>query len=110
VRIAQVNEGTAYLLQTLEVIDAGRWTPQDFYNHVKVLGDTYRVAAELETDPAEKVAVLSEQVLMFKDAERYTQARIEVGTEPPQQLNMARFYRLQAGADLIRAKEQLGAK
>lgn len=47
---------------------------------------------------------------MFKDAERSTQARVNAGTDPPQQLNLARFYRLQAVADLIRAKEQLRAK
>jgi hypothetical protein len=110
VRTAQVNEGAAYLLQTFEVIMVGRWTPQDFYNLVKVMNDVYRVAAELETDPVEKVAVLSEQVLMFRDAERFTQARAEAGADSPQQLNMARFYRLQAEADLIQAKERLGVK
>lgn len=58
--IAQVNEGTAYLLQTREVINAGRWTHWDFDNYAKVPADVYWVAAELETDPAERVAVLSE--------------------------------------------------
>jgi hypothetical protein len=110
VRIAQVNEGTAFLLRTLDMLFVGRWTPPDFYNYVKVLADVYRVAAELETDPAERVAVLSEQVLMFKDAEQFTQARVEPGTDPPQQLNMARFYRLQAEVDRIRAKEQARGK
>jgi hypothetical protein len=110
VRIAQVNEGTAYLLQTFQVLAVGKWTPQDFDNLVKAAADVYRVAAELETDPAERVAVLAERVSVFHYAERFTQSRVEAGTDPPRQLNQARFYRLEAEADLIRAKEQAKGK
>jgi hypothetical protein len=110
VRIAQVNEGTAYLMRIKEMLGVGRWTPQDFNDLVKVMNDVYRVAAELEKDPAEKVAILSEQVLMFKDVEWFTQARVEAGADPLHQLNTARFYRLQAEAELIQAKERLGVK
>src|SRR5438045_2573705 len=91
VRTAQVNEGAAYLLQTWHVVAAGRWTPQDFYNLVKVVDDVYRAAAELEKTPADKAALFAERVAVFKDVERFTQARVDVGTDPPQQLNMARF-------------------
>jgi hypothetical protein len=68
------------------------------------------VAAELEPNPAEMVAILVERMSVFNDAERFTEARVNADTDALQQLSMARFYRLQAEAELIQAKEQVEPK
>jgi hypothetical protein len=72
-----------------------------------MLGHVYRAAAELEPTPAGKFAALETRVLALKECERFTEARTSAGNDPPQQLNVCRFHRLQAEADLLRLKEQL---
>ena len=72
--------------------------------------EVFRVAAELETTAAAKVPYLEGRVIVMKDAERFAEARVSSGTDPSHQLNLARFYRLQAEADLLILKEQLVKK
>jgi hypothetical protein len=107
VKLAQLNDGAVYLITTRKVIRIGKWTPQDCAELLRMVSDVYPVGAELADDPAEKVGWHEDRVVAFKWIERFTEARVNAGTDPPQMINLVRFYRLQAEADLILVKDQL---
>jgi hypothetical protein len=105
VRHEQVLEGFGYLQIASPVpfplIDAA---PPDFVDYFRVVADTYRMAAELEGRLADRVPWYEAHVRALKGAERYAVRRVELGTAPPQNLDMICFLRLQAEAELLRLK------
>jgi hypothetical protein len=109
VRLAQVYEGTEYLYRFQEKMRLGSYLPSDYQTYHRMAAEVFRAAAEVEDDPAGKVALYEDRVRMMKEAERFATARTNAGTDPPHALNEARFHRLQAEADLLRLKEELAA-
>src|SRR5262249_19163494 len=104
VKIAQLNEGAEYVTKSVDVIRIGKWTQKDYLELLRATADVYRVGAELTDDPGEKVGWYEDRVVMFKLIDRFIQAQVETGVVPPQELNLARFHRLQAEAELLEFK------
>lgn len=108
VRTAQVNEGVLYLMRMRPRMEIGPFRPEQFAVLVRLAGEVFRIAAELEPAVAGRRGFYEDQVAFFKELERVTGKRVRTGTVPPQELDLARFYRLEAEADLIRFEQSLG--
>jgi hypothetical protein len=109
VRLAQVYEGAVYVYMFGERMRIGFYTSTDYGRYVAIVADVFRAAAEVEDDPAGKVAFYEDRVRLLKVAEWYTVVRTNVGTDPPYALNETRFYRLQAEVELLKLKADLAA-
>jgi hypothetical protein len=110
VRIAQANEGAVFAFKAYQLLICGNWAPGNFQEFAQVTAEAYRVAAELEATPAGKVAVFEDWVASLKGVERTIDARVDAGTDAPQRRNQARFWRLQAEAELLLLRERLKVK
>jgi hypothetical protein len=66
------------------------------------------VQAGLEVDdtPAEKIALLTRYVELTKSVEDLAQARVEAGQATPADLHQARYRRLSAEIQLLRAERE----
>jgi gamma-glutamylcyclotransferase (GGCT)/AIG2-like uncharacterized protein YtfP len=89
----------------------GQYQSTEFFNYTRVLNDMRAVILELwANDSKNLIPRLEELVLLAKDAERWTRLRVNVGTDPPQQLSQAVAYRLEAEAVLWRVTHLKPAK
>jgi hypothetical protein len=67
--------------------------------------DMRAAATELwANDPKNLVPWLEEFVILARESEQFTQARVNAGTDPPQMLHTARRHRLKVEAALWKAK------
>jgi hypothetical protein len=60
---------------------------------------------ELKEKPADKVALLEQYVELQKFVEKFHQDLVNAGHEPPTLLHQARYYRIDAEIQLLRAKK-----
>jgi hypothetical protein len=107
VKLAQLNEGAEFLLRSHKGLHNQNqgWRPAVSLDSIRVTAeDAYRLGAELAEGPAEKVGWHEDRVVVLKWLEQLAEARMQTGTDPPQDLNRMRFYRLQAEADLLEMK------
>jgi hypothetical protein len=109
VRLAQLYEGTEYLLRFQEKLWHGSFRTGEYASYLNMVADVFRLAAELDGTPAGRVALYEDRVRVMKEVERYTGDRVNAGTDPPHALAETRFHRLQAEADLLRLKDELAA-
>jgi hypothetical protein len=83
----------------------------DFLNYIRVQNDIRALALELwAADRKNLIPRLEELLLLAKEAERFTDARVAGGNDPPQQLNQAVAYRLEVEAVLWKATHPRPAK
>ena len=108
VRTAQVNEGVFYLLRMQVRLQIGQFRDEEVRELIRLAADLFQIAAELEPTVAGKRGYYQDQVAFFKEIERFTAKRVRTGTAAPHQLNLARFYRLEAEAELIKFQQSLG--
>jgi hypothetical protein len=102
VQFEQVRAGAAYLEKMRHVIAIGRWEPEFFAEYLKVAAEVHKVAADLDGTPAGRVKCYEARVVLMKELERFVGRRQDANVDPPQHLDLARFHRLQAEADLLK--------
>ena len=107
VRVAQVEEGVRAITMTRTRIQLGQFTSADYTNYMRLIAEVFRVQAELEPVAAGKVAAYEDRVVVMKEVERFATIRVNAGTDPPQTLHEARFWRLQAEKELLLLQEEL---
>ncbi|MBX9579792.1 MAG: hypothetical protein K2X87_05740 [Gemmataceae bacterium] len=107
VRVAQVHEGESFLARVRARIELGQIDGPDFEEYYRVAAEVYKVKAELAPDAAGKVAAYEARVVAFKGWERFVEARVNAGTDRPQVLHLARFWRLGAEKELLLLQEGL---
>ena len=73
-------------------------------DYAGVAAVVYGVAAELEEKPARRVPWFEARVRKLKEVEGHVERAVRTGGLQAQALNVARFQRLQAEADLLRLK------
>lgn len=101
----QLNQGKKEMQWVSTQLDIGRFTPAEYHTHLTRLRDLRAVATELwANDPQTLVAWLQEFVILAKDAEAFTKARVDAGTDPVQELPLVIRHRLAAEAALWKAK------
>jgi hypothetical protein len=104
VQYEQLKEGMTYLTQTEEIIRLGAWDIELLRDYAVVASAVYAVAAELEESPTKRVPWFEARVRKLKEFEGYVERGVRAGGAAAQSLNVARFQRLQAEADLLRLK------
>lgn len=106
VRHEQALERFLYLRNGLVRIPLSLHIPEFSYPRFWiVLANAYQKAADLETQPADRIPWYEGQVRDLKRLERFVTIRVEVGATPAQDLDVIHYLRLRAEADLIRLKE-----
>ena len=100
----QLNEGRREIGKTQIQFSMGRFTTAEYIAYHKTLRELRAIATELwASDPKTLAAWLREFVVVAKDAEAFTKARVEAGTDPSQEINRVRRHRLEAEAALWKA-------
>lgn len=101
-RYEQVREGLAALWWFECKIAIDNWHSPDSGPYVRFVTDLYRAAGELEPTLVGRIPGFEMRVVHLKSFEAFFAARFEAGNEPQHNVELARFYRLQAEADLLR--------
>ena len=98
---AQLYQGLQHIRMFYIRIQIGTFSSQEFEAFVRSI-DTLRIPmVELwANDPKLLIPRLEECVLLAKEAERFTKARVDAGTDPPQQWPAAQRHRLEVEAVL----------
>jgi hypothetical protein len=104
VRLEQVREGLAYLDRLHGVIRIGAYNAAFLGEYGHMATEVYRVAVELEDVPAKRVPWYAARVRTLKEIERFVETRVQNISEPPQNLNTARVWRLRAETELLTLK------
>jgi hypothetical protein len=107
VQYEQVREGIAYLRTQKDKFAFNLVDASKLQELLTVASGTYQTASELQPTSAGRVRCYEQRVLLLKECERFTKARVGGVGEPPQTLNLVRYQRLQAEADLLKLKESL---
>jgi hypothetical protein len=103
VQIAQLRAGYSYIVRVWIRIQIGSYRSEEFHQTLRQVVATYRVAADMTDDPAEKVRWREDEVRVLHEMERFVAHRVP-NVDPPHALDQARFERLAGEADLLRAK------
>jgi hypothetical protein len=101
VRLEQVIEGLTSLRHIAALMRAGDWTSAYFDETLETTLNTYRAGGELEAHSADRVPWYEARVRVLKEFELFTEARVREGNDPPHRLNLVRFHRHGAEADLL---------
>jgi hypothetical protein len=104
VQFEQVQEGIMWLEQVKEILRIGPPNSEYFRDYTTVAAETYRLAGELEEKLESRIPWYEARIRIFKEYEGYVELNVRAGAKPPQDLNRARFHRLQVEADLLKLK------
>jgi hypothetical protein len=100
---------TQFLFRFLVRVDLGHYQSIEMTSFSQALENLREVDTELwADDPKTLVPRLEEVVTLAADFERWTSSRVRAGTDPPQQLDLAKSYRLAAEAAVWKAKNAKG--
>ena len=105
-RKARFEELLIYVEKTRQVIAAGKWTSQDFFNYLQVQRDLVDAGCQLCVLPEERLCWQRVGLSVAYEGYRFTKARVAAGTDPPQQLNQARAQFELFRAQYYRAREE----
>lgn len=101
IRTAQVHASAGYLRGIEPRFGLTESEADDLLEMIHTSNDLFRVAVAAEPTAAGKQGLFEDRVALFKESERFTEAKVNTGARPPHRLNLARFYRLQAEAELL---------
>ena len=106
---ARLEQGRQEVFKVRQALRVGRWTGSDFYGLTQCHDDMQAAATELwANEPNTLIPWLEEFVILSKDQERFAEARVNAGVDPPQMLHTTRRNRLRVEAELWKVKA--GAK
>ena len=105
VRTAQVNESVGYFRGIVPRFGLTESERDYLPEMLHVSNDLFRVAVAAEHTVAGKQGLFEDRVALFKFFERFVQTKVNLGARSPLELNLPRFYRLQAEAELILLQE-----
>ena len=108
---ARFYQAGLYVWRFHERIAIGAFQQNEYFNYLQIQNDLRAVAIELwAAEPKTLIPRLEELVLLAKEMERYTKARVAVGNDPAYALNQSTAHRLDAEAALWKAKHPPRAK
>ena len=102
-----VREGIAYIQKEKDKFVFSAVDSTKLQDLLTVGSGVYQTASELQPTSAGRVRCYEQRILLLKECERFTKARVDSAGDPSQNLNLVRLQRLQAEADLLRLKESL---
>ena len=102
---ASLHQKTKYLLRMKTRINIGQLIPSDFPSILRTFDEMRDQVLDLwATNPKLLVPWLEELLKQAKEQERFTLARVQIGQDPVQWLDLAISHRLKAEAALWKAK------
>jgi len=97
-----------YLAKIQTLIDVGKWNPWDFTQLVPVPGLLVDNLLELVEKPEDKIKCYEFRIAFLKKyVEKFTDTRVQVGSDPSQNRDIAIAARLDAEIDLLKFKAQI---
>lgn len=107
VQYEQVQAGLSYLFRVKEqMLHQVSGPPLNYERLIQMTTKVYRAAVELEETPAKRVPWGEARVRALKEIEERLERRALNGIESPTAVDVARFERLQAEADLLMLKAE----
>jgi hypothetical protein len=103
----QLQEGREYLERIKKVLQIGAYNAQFFRDYIDMTAEVYRLAAELEEQPARRIPWYEARVRKLKEFEHFAEIRYRESHDPPQAVNLARFSRLRAEIELTKLKTEV---
>ncbi len=101
---AQLHQGVQHIQLFQSRIQRGVFSSQDQDAYLRALESARVPTIELwEKDPKNLVPRLEEFLILARDAERFTKARVDAGTDAPSQWHSAQRHRLEVEAALWKA-------
>jgi hypothetical protein len=103
----RVRERAIALERLNECIQVGKWNSNYFLEQTKLQIALAENLAELLDKPADKVKCYEMRLASAKEFEKFIAKRVEVGSDPAQNLNIATAARADAEIELTKLKETL---
>ncbi len=101
------RELSSYLAKIETLIEIGKWNPQDFSEYLKICASLSESLLEVVDKPTDKLKCLELCVEIIKVGEKFTETRIAVGSDPSQNLNVARAARINAEIQVLKLKTEI---
>jgi len=107
-RFEQVQEGLRSIDKMNKLIAQWKWDPNYFPVYSNVTANIYMVAAELQPTNKGKLRCYEAQLVFANMMEKFIRDRVKLKSDPSQESDSARFYRLEAEAQLLKEMDVLG--
>ncbi|HEV3436403.1 MAG TPA: hypothetical protein VG122_03525, partial [Gemmata sp.] len=107
-RFEQVQEGLRSIDKMNKLIAEGKWEPDLFPVYSNVTASVYMVAAGLQPTNKGKLRCYEAQLVFANMMEKMISVSAMASRDPFQESDSARFYRLEAEAQLLKAMDVLG--
>ncbi len=107
-RFEQAQEGFRAIAKMIKLIAEGKWEPDLFPVYSNVTANIYMVAAELQPTNKGKLRCYEAQLVFANMMEKFIRDRVKLKSDPSQESDSARFYRLEAEAQLLKEMDVLG--
>lgn len=101
------REKAHYFDKVTMLIELGRWNPQDFEEYLKTAATLADNLMELVDKPTDKLKCLELRLAFAKSFEKFAETRATVGTDPPQNIYIARSARLEAEIQILKLKAEI---
>ena len=106
----RARERAIYVVKTQEVIKIGNWNAAHFGEYAKEQRTLWENLAGLATKPEDKMKCAEMRLEAAKEFEKFVTSRVNVGSDPSQNQDFAKAFRLDAEIDLLKLKEALKDK
>jgi len=101
------RELSSYIAKIETLIEIGKWNPQDFSEYLKICASLSESLLEVVDKPTHKLKCLELCVEILKVGENFTETRVAVGSDPSQNLNVARAARINAEIQVLKLKTEI---
>jgi len=107
VQLREANAGSAYLRIMFELVVIWKFGVRWHSEFMAIASNLYRTAAETELNSAARIPWYADRVIVLKTYEELARRDVKTGDLPPEDLHLARCYRLGAEADLLKLQEEI---
>jgi hypothetical protein len=101
------RELSSYIAKIETLIEIGKWNPQDFSEYLKICASLSESLLEIVDIPKDKLKCLELCVEILRVGEKFTETRVAVGSDPSQNLNVARAARINAEILVLKLKTEI---
>jgi hypothetical protein len=106
----RARERAIYIAKTQEVIKVGNWNHEWLGEYAKEQRTLWENLSGLASKPEDKLKCAEMRVAAAKEFEKFITTRVEVGSDPSQNQEFAKAFRIDAEIDLLKLKEALKDK
>lgn len=101
---ARLKEASIEMKMERNLIEVGKWDSRNFFSYLGIMDDMREIVTDLYAEDSKSlISCLQELVILAKDSQRFTKARVEAGQDAPQNLQRASRFRLKMECALWKA-------